>query len=580
MKAELLAIRAINQYRRRDILAYLGLRYYLDSDCSKKDIWIRDISTHLVNTRESPIYFQSSHFKEIQNDQVCHRNIYLPGPNEMLAESALLHSCSMESSFQSMECVYSYHFPETCSNEGIFKNYFPGFQERNASIAEVCKNLNHTDTIVRYTDIKKFYPSISHDLALKAWKLACDSSKLSHSDRELGEKILAQYVEVSQSRKEGFGVLTGPMFSHLIANLVLFEIDKSMFEYSEKKYWRYVDDFVFVGNINEITQNRKLLESKLNELGFSLHDQGKDFEVTSDLWLEGFNSFNKPKSESWFNFIKWIKHFLITQPEQQSNLKNSLLDKGIRIPLMDYSSVVKEPSYRQRLFNWLKKYSWASNFLNSLTIDKLVDQALNVRNFYQQEINTILEGDSNIEGYSRKILVSQLRFYSIRLSYLSSLDTLSLLSQGLSRYPELSLQSKVMDSIYSRDVSALLPLGTNAVQSAAQILRLQDHDVTCSLASIGDVELQGLAILRLNGINVKLCGDVDEQTKIDTLNQFALNMNLAELMKDDDLFIKEIACLRGTEKLSKHQYFLDNAFDKDEHLTFDMIDQLHPSSYF
>jgi hypothetical protein len=57
-------------------------------------------------------------------------------------------------------------------------------------------------------------------------------------------------------------------------------------------------------------------------------------------------------------------------------------------------------------------------------------------------------------------------------------------------------------------------------------------------------------------------------------------MNLAELMKDDDLFIKEIACLRGTEKLSKHQYFLDNAFDKDEHLTFDMIDQLHPSSYF
>jgi hypothetical protein len=522
MEDELLAIRAINQYRRRDILAYLGLRYYLDSDCSKKDIWIRDISTHLVNTRESPIYFQSSHFKEIQNDQVCHRNIYLPGPNEMLAESALLHSCSMESSFQLMECVYSYNFPETSSNEGIFKNYFPGFQERNTSIAEVCKNLNHTDTIVRYTDIKKFYPSISHDLALKAWKLACDSSSLSHSDRELGEKILAQYAEVSQSRKEGFGVLTGPMFSHLIANLVLFEIDKSMFEYSEKKYWRYVDDFVFVGNINEITENRKLLESKLNELGFSLHDQGKDFEVTSNLWLEGFNSFNKPKSESWFNLIKWIKHFLITKPEQQSNLKNSLLDKGIRIPLMDYSSVVKDPSYRQKFFNWLEKYSWASNFLNSLTIDKLVDQALNVRNFYEQEINTILESDSNIEGYSRKILVSQLRFYSIRLSYLSSLDTLSLLSQGLSRYPELSLQSKVMDSIYSRDVSALLPLGTNAVQSAAQILRLQDYDVTCSLTSIGDVELQGLAILRFNGIDVKLFSDVDKQTKSDKLNQFAI----------------------------------------------------------
>ena len=37
MKAGLLAIRATNQYRRRDVLAYLGLRYYLDNSAARSD---------------------------------------------------------------------------------------------------------------------------------------------------------------------------------------------------------------------------------------------------------------------------------------------------------------------------------------------------------------------------------------------------------------------------------------------------------------------------------------------------------------------------------------------------------------
>jgi len=74
--------------------------------------------------------------------------------------------------------------------------------------------------------------------------------------------------------------------------------------------------------------------------------------------------------------------------------------------------------------------------------------------------------------------------------------------------------------------------------------------------------------------------DADSQTINDPLNQFALGRNPAILMKSDDLFIKEIACLRGIEEISRHKYFLDSAFDRDEQLSFGIIDQLQSSNYF
>ncbi len=582
MKPELLAVRAINQYRRRDILAYLGLRYYLENDCAKNDNWVKDISTHLVNTRESPIYFRSYHFKEMAEGDVnvVHRNIYLPGPNEILAESALINACSVEPAFRSLECVYSYHFPEFSSKKGIFENYFPGFQERNNSIAKVCNNLSSTNTIVRYTDIKKFYPNISHELALEAWKSACDSSSISTMSRELGERLLGHHAETALDHNEGLGVLTGPMFSHLIANLILAQVDKLMFQHMEGKYWRYVDDFVLVGNINQVDDGRKLLNSILSDMGFLLHDEGKDFKVGSTEWFEGINSFNYSRSKIWSNLIGNIKRFLIANPEKRVDLEQAFSIEGINIPLLDYSNAVAESSYREKLSDWLARYSWAPNSVHALTVDKLVRNALHARNVYRHEMSILLDENSSIEGYKRKQLVSKLRFYAKRLSYLATSDTLPSLSSTLSSYPELCLQAGVMSAIHSRDVSSLVKYGTDAVQAAAQIFRIQGSAVTCSLRSLGEVELQGLAILRINGIEVKFPDNVNGQTIIDLLNQFALNINSAELMKSEDLFIKEIACLRGVNKLSKHKYMLDSAFDRDEQLSLDIVDQLQASSYF
>ena len=73
MRAQTLALRAINQYRRRDTLAYVGLRYFLNNRCARRDRWANEIATHLVRTRRKGPYFGSQHFKVVDGEgEVLH----------------------------------------------------------------------------------------------------------------------------------------------------------------------------------------------------------------------------------------------------------------------------------------------------------------------------------------------------------------------------------------------------------------------------------------------------------------------------------------------------------------------------
>jgi hypothetical protein len=370
------------------------------------------------------------------------------------------------------------------------------------------------------------------------------------------------------------------MFSHLIANLVLFKIDKTMQEKMLGKYWRYVDDIVLVGDDSQVSDGREFLKSILSDLGFSLHEEEKDFAVDSKTWLEGVNDFNDSEGELWINLISNIKRFLIAEPELRIELLKAFLDYGIKIPLLDYSAAVLEASYVEKISDFLRRYSWFPKSVHKLTVQKLVKDAVRVRNVYQEKISAILDGDPKIKGYKRKRLLPKLRFYAGRLSYIATSEALSSVSSALANYPELLLESSVMNATQSRDVTSLLKFGSNAVQAAAQIFRSQNDPVNCSLDSLGDVELQGLAVLKLNGVDIKFSENLMSKVLGDQLNQFANGDNPAILMKSSNLFIKELACLRGVENPLRHQVLLDTAFDRDEQLVFDVINHLRDSSYF
>lgn len=565
MRPQVLALRAANQYRTRDIMAYLGLRYYFANQCARRDRWAQDVSSHLVMSRSSSTYFQSLHFKEFRSDGVVgYRSIFVPGPNESFAEAALLAECSRHDAFRSPGFVFSYRLAEGEDTQGVYKPYFMGLQERQQQIASACKA--GAGQVVRYTDIKRFYPNISGELAIRAWLKACDAAQMTALFRDLGVKLLAHHARVCENAAHGKGLLTGPMFSHLIANLVLRDVDEAMSTAFPNRYFRYVDDVVLVGAPAEVATGRAQLAAMLSELGLDLHDAdaGKDFELAAGDWLTGEADFSGNDSQGWMSFARDLKQFLISQTSSRANLAKRFSEEGFRIPLPDYSVEVSDARYQDRFFDQLQRYPWLlRKIFRQATPSTLLLSARILRAQFIERLLHILEAGSDLEGYARKRAIPKIRYFAGRLLYLAKSEDLPLIAKRLRQYPELAMLAEILHAVGTRDITRLLSMGSNAAQSAAQPLKLTPGAITCQIESWGLAERQGLAILRANGISVT--GPVDDE-----LNRFALwNEYGHELMKSDDSFIQEMSCLHGVSEHPRHPGILETALDRGEDLAFD-----------
>jgi len=587
----ILAVRAVNQYRRRDVLAYLGLRYYLANRCAVRDRWAREVAVHLVLSRTQPIYFHALHFKEHhQGAGVEHRDIHLPGPNEALAEAALLEECSHHpDAFNTLPCGFSYRLAREDYKQGMFQAYFPGFRERHRLVAEACRR-SGTETVL-YTDIKRFYPTISKSLAGQVWKQACDVARIADGFRNLGEKILQDHGTVAkllQDRTKPVdgppndpGLLTGPMFSHLIGNLVLKTVDARMNELLPDGYFRYVDDIVLVGAEARVNEGQAHLAKLLEDLGLHLHLHGSDkgYRVPAHEWLEGADDFeSNDLAGLWMAFIRELKQLLLSKPRKRDELQNTFAAEGMRMPLPDYSEAVREAGSLANIIG-LAKNAWFRRSVRQISVRGLVEQALKLRQVFTARLTADLKGADQLHGYQRKRRIPKLRFLAGRLTYLATPLELIEFSSPLRVIPELRPLAEVFKAIGSHDVTDLLPLGVNVVQAAAQVLRLTGKSVRCQPPAWQRVESQGLAILRFNGVAIDACSNANVPD--DGLNRFGLwDGNGMELMRSEDLFVRELACLHGVEQGRRHDALLDSAFDRDEQLAFDAISQLQPSSYF
>lgn len=571
----MLAVRAVNQYRRRDVLAYIGLRYYFKNHCAVRNHWGADVASHLVLSRTAQPYFHCFHFKELkENAAIEHRDIHLPGPNEALAEAVLLQACAEAGiGLESPQHVFSYRPAKDDTRSGMYGPYFRGFRARHNAVVAACQM--QPEGTVLYTDIRRFYPRISSELALRVWKSACDRTNLNSRIHALGEKLLRDHALVQNSKCAG--VLTGPMFSHLIGNLVLRDVDAQMAASLPNGYFRYVDDIILVGSAEAVDSGRARLESLLRDLGLELHGAGKDFRLPASEWLQGADDFKDDEQRpSWMTLVGGLKHLLVTQPQEREALVRALFEAGIRLPVPDYSEAVWEASYLQSFLE-LARRAWFRIRVGRITASGLTNQALILRDRHTTALRSAAEGAAELEGYQRKRRVTKLRYHAGRLVYLAAPDKLVELGRLLEPIPELRFHSEILKSIGTLDVSRLLSFGSNAVQSAAQAIRTFDRPVRAAPAQWTAVERQGMAILDLNG--VKVAAESNNPIQDDELNRFARWDNGAtDLMRSSDPFIRELACLHGCAPDRRHDSLLDSAFDREEELAFDAITQERPSS--
>lgn len=566
-----LAVKALNQYRKRDIFPYLGLRYYLNSKVASNDRWINEVSIRLARMAKEDSYLRTYHFKGMQGESFEHRDIYVPAPNEILAETALLTEISKFIEFNPKPYVYSYRFAEIEDKSGVFQPYFNGFKERHQQVSSACK-MQKSGTVF-FTDIKKFYPSIRIADALRVWKLACDSSGIEQKYKELGEKILKRQNFVSTRDESGNGILTGPLFSHVIANLLLNETDVEMHKLTSGNYLRYVDDVVLIGTSEEVKKWREVLADRFDRLNLKLHDGEKDFEVSCDTWLDGELDFNELIGNEWISLIGDMKRFLLANPGKLEQVKKIFIENHIRLPIVDYSNAVKEASYLRKIKVWSGKYRWSGRAVRKITIESLLSKAQLCEIQFSMRLNRILEELAHGSLYEKKRKIPKIRYLGSRLLYLSSRSDLLKLSSRFSEISELILLEKTMRAVATLNLSDVVRMGANAAHMASQLIRVDQREVVVD-ANIPQTLIveQSLAVIELNGIkhNIKQL-----QSELSSLAQ-ADNMLIS--MKSKNGFVKEFACLHGLAP-ARHEETLETSFDMDEELALDLLNQLQNSSH-
>jgi len=564
-----LSVRTINQYRRRDVIAYLGLRYYLDNTAARQDIWARDVAAQLERTGTGGGYLLVKHFKELDDRGAAnHRDIYIPRPNEALAEAALIEACAQAGGlFQPSNNVYSYLLPEGNDRQGVFRNYMDGLKSRHNSIAKACED--NPDSIVCFRDLRKFYPSIRISLAHDAWEAACSSSTIDPSFTELGHALLERHGNVS-----GGNLLTGPIFSHLIGNLILKGIDDLPLG-DHVRVFRYVDDFTLVGRAGDVAEALKRIEDAVGALQLELHpaDSPKSLDVPGSQWLESKSDFQEAPSEhSWKSLIGDVKYLLRWHPERAKDLGKMLENEGIRLPMRDYREAVDEASFLTKAIQKMS-WHWYRQRTRSITPRTVLEQARFLREKYVVELEQLLEKLRSADAFSAKRYVPMARYRLGRLSYLAKPDVLVSMSESTEELPQLRFHSEVARAIATKNVDRLLALGPNAAQAAAQPLRTVTRQVTLSRQPSTEAEEQSLIVLALNGIRPS---DEVGAGPNSELHRFAVEGGSLQLMQSESKFIAEVSSLHGIGA-PRHTDVLDTAFDYDEDLALDAIDQARTS---
>ncbi|MEB2782167.1 RNA-directed DNA polymerase [Algoriphagus sp. C2-6-M1] len=567
-----LALRAVNQYRRRDVLSYLGLRYYLGNSAARSDNWIEKVSLNLSLTREIK-YYPVDHFKEITTDgKIKHRKIFLPSPNDSLAETALLNECAnYPEVFANPKSVFSYDLSDNKCKSGVFKNYMLGLKRRQSSIALACEK--YPKGVVEHTDIQNFYPSISIDLAINVWLAKCDKTQMEQKFIDLGERIIISYRTLVDG-KESKSVLVGPMFSHFLANIILHDLDQEFQNYLPASYFRYVDDMTFVGNEKDVNESIIIVKSKLEEIGLHLHSEGssKNIKGRASDWLQYKNDFRETEhGRSWKKLIGAVKFHLISKPEALLVLEKQLRLNNIGLPLFHYRILSKERSSFEKIKLYPKLFQgWIKSL--SISNESIIDDADFLRNKYIREVNQLIREFKEAKGFHRKSIIPKIRYRIGRILYLSSDEEIKKIAGLINGFEEFKFYHTLIESILSGNIDDVLDLGADVAQATAQIFKATNREAYFENKSNSDVHRHGISIFLFNGVIIKSFKAPDSE--LQKLASMGVDL---ELMNSENFFVREIACLHGITDEPLHSKTLESIFDEDEEFVFDALDSFYTS---
>lgn len=436
-----------------------------------------------------------------------------------------------------------------------------GLQARQRALAKACER--NANAVVRYLDIKRFYPSITVTHASRKWTEFADKGSLDPTSRLLGERLIASHGVANY--EEPGTLLTGPMFSHLMGNLVLREIDVNVAPKLGCEYFRYVDDIILVGDKIEVDAAVDVLTAALDHEGFAIHQGAseKAMELTAKEWMRGKDDFVETEASAlWKTFVWDLKQFTLLYPSSRVEMEAALLSEGFRIPIRDYAAAARELTHLEKVRRWVR---FARR--RKPSIDGIMRKARKLRSLYRKECHAAVADLPPQNRFDRRRIVSRLRYYAGRASLFATLDDLVEYTAACRELPELHFKVAVMSAVATGNVDEVLGLGTNVAQAAGQGLRATRRGATVTKTALVAVEADSLAVLVLNGVSID--GLISGPSE---LLKFAREGGTEELMLSQQPFVRELACLHGLGPATRHVGLLEAAFDEDEDQVFDAVE--------
>jgi retron-type reverse transcriptase len=166
-------------------------------------------------------------------------------------------------------------------------------------------------------DIENFYPSINHDILMKAIN---KKTKKSEFITLLKKAITQETVNKNHSLEKytnNIGVPQGLSISNILASIYLIEFDKKYSTENEFEYYRYVDDILILCNKNSIYKIFESLKNDMKKLKLTIHELGINEEKTS---------YGDLKKGFYFLGYSYKEKFISVRKSSINNLYNSIIN--------------------------------------------------------------------------------------------------------------------------------------------------------------------------------------------------------------------------------------------------------------
>ena len=557
---ESIAVRVVNEYRRRDLIGYLGLRLYLETTAARRDRWAEKVCVRSALSEAAPQYHEVRQFKSrLASGEIEYRKLFIPTPSETLAEACLLDVCARSGGpFSPRPNVYSYRLATVADKRGVYEPFYVGYRQRQTAVAAAARR--YPNAVLVTADIRNFYPSIRPVDAKAAWGAA--ATKLPQWARELGHKLIENYSAESEGKT---GALVGPLFSHLVADLVLAPLDAELSAILPSGYFRYVDDVVLLGSADAVQKAVDQFKESLGKLGMEPHG-GKWGKFSGKVWTaEGDSSLWEQRQVSWKSIVGRIKQMAVTRPELQDELQEGLRAGGVRFRPSRYAAVASERSYSQNLLRWLEGKTFRRG-VRRQTVPLICADLEALREYYCGQCKVLSVESARAKGHARKVRVQKLRKLAFRLLYVAKREDFTALADQLRPVAETEVHAAMFSSLASGDITELLKYGSPAAYAVADPLKSEHQSVTYSDFPRDVPQSQALAVFAAHGMLQEppkwrpasgveaFCGWKEE------------GQGEAELSAESSPYFFKLSCLHGVGEPKRHPTLLETAFDPYEDL--------------